>query len=141
MSLMSSNRDLQTVFVLLLVSLTWNGSSVTRPVMIFQDEILILNDTLSEAINDLSGATAGVLLCSSQSPSGVSWYFANNDVVPDAPASVFQQIRSVGNSSLALLSRGMDESDFSSRSSGLWICRLNGSTIEKPVAIYRRNER
>ena len=120
------------------VTLSWNGTSMTQPALIFQDEMQVINGNV---LHNLSISVAGALLCSSSSPSGVTWHFTNSDQVPDSPASVFQQTRKTGNISLALLSRGSHRLDSSARSSGLWLCRLNGSTVEMPVAIYRRNEK
>ena len=120
--------------------MTWNGVEVLgSSVLIFHDEIRIVTSH-QQSIDELN--TSHLLVCSSQSSVGVSWHFADSSAVPDAPASVFQQLRVTSDSSsLAVLSRASEAEDASTRSSGLWLCRLNGSlSSEVAVGLYRRND-
>ncbi len=120
--------------------MTWNGTETAEPLLIFHDELLVLNGT---GFEDIGGPYLnGTLVCMCQSPLGVAWHFADGNRVPDSPASVFQQIRVMLNSSLAVLSRGAASYDISDQSNGLWMCRHNESAdTEMIVGLYQRNYR
>lgn len=124
------------------VYVTWNGTKITEPLMIFEDEIVLINNT---EIPDISNFTRpGALICISQSASAVAWYFANGTQIPDAPATtIFQQTREIANISRSLLSRGAGSVNFSDGfGGGLFICRLNITTDgEVLVGISHREDK
>ena len=125
------------------VYVTWNGTRITGPILIFQDEIQVINSTSLHDIN--SSNQPGALVCGSQSSSVVAWYMSDGTRVPDFPAEAFfQQTReTINGSSLAQLSRGVNsERNISDLFSGLWMCKVNGSSYgEVVVAIYQRENR
>lgn len=119
------------------VRILWNGTEIAGPFLIFHHEIQVINRTQAYETD-----SENTLWCVSESNAGVVWYFTDASRVPDSPATIFQQTRTTLNSSLAILSRGTAGDDNTSRSSGLWICRLNGSSDgEVPVGIYHRDSR
>lgn len=122
------------------VYVTWNGTKITEPLMILEDEIVLINNT---EIPEISNFTRpGALICISQSASAVAWYFANGTQIPDAPANtIFQQTRETANISLSFLSRGAGSANFSDFG-GLLICRLNVTTNgEVLVGISHREDK
>ena len=65
------------------VSVTWNGTRVTGPILIYHDEILAADPTNSVQINDTA---PGTLICTSANGavSGIaSWHLPNNAAVPN----------------------------------------------------------
>ena len=118
--------------------MAWNGAEIAGPIMIFHHEIQVINRTHAYETD-----SENTLWCVSESSAGTAWYFTDASRVPDFPATTFQQQTiTTLNSSLAILSRGTARDDLSNWSSGLWICRLNGSSDgEVPVGIYHRDDR
>ena len=114
------------------VTVTWNGTSITGPVLIYQDELVVDNSTDTTTTN-------GTLLCTSQDQAGVDWY---------SPAGVsisgtgnFRQINlKTDSESVSRLSANREDvSNDGDGANGLWTCRLNGSApIPIPVGIYSR---
>ena len=106
-----------------------NGSSVTGPVLIYQDEILFDNVTLPLTIGDPN--RSGALVCRSEnSARNVRWHLPHHPQVTIAMAGQeyhsFKQI--LGNASLSRLSineEGIARDD--GVSNGLWTCRESGT--------------
>lgn len=110
------------------VSVTWNGSTITGPVLIYLNEILVDSyDTVD--IGDPN--RPGVLICRSEDRARVGWHFTDGVTVPAAPtvsSESFKQIRTGEEvipslSRLSLNSEGINQAD--TRTNGLWHCRLN----------------
>lgn len=123
------------------VYVTWKGTEVTNPLLVFHDEIQVINNTYARETGSLN-ASGEPLFCASKSNAGVAWHFTDGTQVPDSPATVFQQERNTLNFSQAWLSRGIAMYDISDRSNGLWMCRVNESADgEMLIGIYYRDNR
>ena len=106
--------DCQTnLYARFTVTLTRNDVPITRPVLIYQDEL----------------STESVV-CRSSSEAQVGWHFANGVLVP-APKDPemtnqhFQQRRT--SSETRLINNRPGEALTSPKGNGLWSCRLSGS--------------
>ena len=132
--------------------MTWNGSTVTGPVLIYLDEILVDNHETA-TIGDPN--RPGALICRSEGRARVSWHFTTGIFVSDAPrddARAFIQTRTREGvtPSVSRLSLSRDIETNSTDHNGLWQCRLNaegvrdthGSTFEEQISvgIYSRGE-
>ena len=117
---------------------TVNGTNITETVMIFQDEI----PAVSISTQNINNIPEGVLVCHSQSKSGVVWHYRNNEAVGSEPSSTFKEIQYQNDDSISLLTRRNNTIDTNERSSGLWFCRLNERLIieEFVVGIFRRGD-
>ena len=128
------------------MSVTWNGTVVTGPVFLYQDEILV--DPLSFPGFDIGDPNRkGALVCSSDDQARVGWYTpigeSSPDVAPGAASTTnFKQIRGEQTdvpslSRLSANASGIAHGD--GISNGLWSCRLNGNTTTAiAVGIYGR---
>ena len=121
------------------VSVTWNGSTITGPVLIYLDEILVDSHTTTD-IGDPN--RPGALICRSEDRATVSWHFTDGILVTVAPtpsSTTFKQVKSgtgviPGVSRLSLNRENIDRTD--NRTNGLWHCRLNtGSTYDEQVDV------
>ena len=125
--------------------MTWNGTIVTGPILIYHDEILA-DPTDSVPINDTA---QGILICTSVNTSGLaSWHLPSNTAVPNTVAHIegFYQKLTLDFMSLALRSRYrltrsqqnlmLTDADHN----GLWTCRGNNDTqhVPIPVGLYYR---
>ena len=126
------------------MSVTWNGSTISGPVLIYVDEIPVDNYRTAEISE--RDIRPGDLVCRSQGRARVSWYFTDGVVVSATPLSEskgYIQTRTRENEvpSLSRLSLGR-ESVFNTepRQNGLWHCRLNDNemTNEINVGIFSR---
>ena len=103
------------------VSVTWNGSTITGPVLIFIDEILV--DTT--AVGDPN--RPGALICRSEDSGRASWHFPDGIIVTPQESSsseTFRQIRTEeGVSRLSLSREGVEATNV--EANGVWHCRLN----------------
>ena len=124
------------------MSVTWNGSDITGPVLIYHDEILV-EDTGPFTIGDPS--RNGSLVCRHSSEAQVGWHTPNGSWV-HGPSQLnnfdFKQIRTGDDvtpsmSRLSLNREGIGHND--SFANGLWSCRLNGQYSGAiSVGIYGR---
>ena len=55
-----------------IVTVTWNGTTITDPVLIFQDELV-----RDDRINVLATPVDGTVICRSQNQAQVGWHYAN----------------------------------------------------------------
>ena len=128
------------------MSVTWNGTVVTGPVFLYQDEILV--DPLSSPGFHIGDPNRnGALVCRSDDQAGVGWYTPIDKSSPDATSGEasttnFKQIRGEQTdvpslSRLSANASGIARDD--GNSNGLWSCRLNGNTTTAiAVGIYGR---
>ena len=107
-----------------IVSVRWNGTTITGPVLIYHDEI------------PLAVGTSNSLICRSSANTGVAWHLMDGTTV--RAVGVFNQaISSSGMTSQLQHSRDNDES--TAGHNGLWSCRLNGNAESAiPVGLYQR---
>ena len=120
------------------VTVTWNGTTITGPVLMFQDELV-----RDDRINVLATPVDGTLICRSGNKARVYWMFANNVFVSSASTtSYFRQRRTsiTATPSVSRLTTNRpDEALTSAAANGLWSCRLNGGFgTAIPVGIYAR---
>ena len=112
------------------MSVTWNGSTITGPVLIYLDEILVDSYNTTD-IGDPN--RPGALICKSENRgSNATWHFADGVLVSIASTSsttTFKQIRArEGMMSRLSLSRrqfAYHHRDIYVRFNGAWHCRLN----------------
>ena len=138
------------------MTVTWNGTTITGPVLIFQDELV-----RDDRTDVLATPVDGTLICRSENQSLVGWHLANGNIVqgsttndhfrqrrtsssatpsvsrlttnrPDealTSADHFRQRRagfSTPPSVSRLTTNRPDEALTSAAANGLWTCRLNG---------------
>ena len=120
------------------VTVTWNGTTITGPVLIFQDELV-----RDDRTNVLATPMDGTVICRSENQAQVVWQFANGALVPTASTTNHFRQRRTSISATPSVSRlttnRPDEALTSAAVNGLWTCRLNGSFDEAvPVGIYAR---
>ena len=119
------------------VTVTWNGTTITGPVLIFQDELVIDNRP-----DFLDTPKDGTVICKSKDQTQVGWTFPNGVFVQTSATTHFRQ-RRTGSSATPSVSRlttnRPDEALTSAAANGLWTCRLNGGIpTAVPVGIYAR---
>ena len=122
------------------VTVTWNGTTITGPVLIFQDELI-----RDDCTNVLATPRNGTVICRSENRAQVGWHYSNGGLVSTASTSNHFRQRRTGSSATPSVSRlttnRPDETLTSAAANGLWTCRLNGSLDEAvPVGIYARGE-
>ena len=110
------------------VSVTWNGSKVTGPVLIYHDEI---PHAFPPPNRDHD------LLCLYSANTGVAWHLTNGHTVPvDLILGFYQSIFSGMTSHL--LRFGVSNVSTATHN-GLWSCQLNGDAGSAiPVGLYQR---
>ena len=120
------------------VTVTWNGTTITGPVLIFQDELV-----RDDRTNVLATPVDGTLICRSENQAQVGWVFADGIFV--STASTTNHFRHLRTSSSAtpsvsrLTTNRPDEALTSAAANGLWNCQLNGGlSTAVPVGIYAR---
>ena len=116
------------VYILCIVTVTWQGTPVTEPLLIFHDEI-------SQTVNSNS------LKCNH--PTGpVAWYLAvrNTKLTTDVTVGTFLNVIN-NEGTQAQLRRGTIDRGEESAFDGLWTCRLNGASNATAfhVGIYEDN--
>ena len=128
------------------VTVTWNGSIITGPVLIYHDEIL---DDEGPQYTIGNPDRPGALMCRSERDGIASWRLANgnffNDVNNRADNSLgLQQIRTNSNTfpSLSRLSRVPENRNTSAENlNGLWSCRTDIPDLRSVyVGLYYRTE-
>ena len=128
------------------VSATWNGTNITGPVLIYQDELLVNDTGISESTITVGLNNNGSLVCRSENGTNqetVGWRTPKKAVVASHKEFDFTQTRTaVGMfpsiSRLSLNTAGLARND--SNVSGLWTCRQSGSNELVHVGMYGRGE-
>ena len=120
------------------MTVTWNGTLITGPVLIYQDEILV-NPFASLSI---SSSLPNSLVCMS-GQMRVFWHLPNSDLVNITisliPSGDFKQYRSAAGNVSGLSSNRAGIIRTDAGTNGLWTCRLNGEARGAvPVGIYVR---
>ena len=122
----------------IVVTVTWNGTSITGPVLIYQDELVVDNRASPTA----TPTRSGTLKCTSQDQQRVGWHLPDGTSICEDGTGDFRQIR-IGSGVTPSVSRlSVNREDVSrddDSTNGLWTCRLNGeSSVSIPVGIYER---
>ena len=127
------------------VSLIWNGSAITGPILIYHDEIV--SDTAIPT--DENSNDPGDLVCRSASIGRTFWRYPTGESVPTTTSEDFYQVRTPNADPQTypfLAQLLIDTTD--STINGLWICALGATgDIEEQdvidsfiyVGIYSRN--
>ena len=124
------------------VTVTWNGTTITGPVLIFQDELV-----RDDRTNVLATPRDGTLICRSENQAQVGWHYAsltfNGQLIPISSITDHFRQRRTGSSATPSVSRlttnRPDEALTSAAANGLWSCRLSASiSTAVPVGIYAR---
>ena len=120
------------------MTVTWNGTIITGPVLIFQDELV-----RDDRTNVLAAPLDGTVICRSDNQAQVGWQFANGVLVSRTSTTNHFKQRGTGSSATPSVSRlttnRPDEANTSTAANGLWTCRLNGGfSTAVPVGIYAR---
>ena len=120
------------------VTVTWNGITITGPVLIFQDELV-----RDDRTNVLATPLDGTVICRSENQAQVGWHLANGNIVQGSTTNNHFRQRRTSSSATPSVSRlttsRPDEALTSAAANGLWTCRLNtGSSTAVPVGIYAR---
>ena len=120
--------------------MTWNGTNITGPVLIYQDE-LVVDDRASPTATPTRN---GTLMCTSQDQHRVGWHDPKGSSIFENSTSDFRQIRTDSGvtPSVSILSANTEDVSINiTATNGLWICRLNESSSVPtpiPVGIYGR---
>ena len=119
------------------VTVTRNGTTITDPVLIYQDEII-----RDDRTNVLATPLDGTLICRSENQSRVGWHFANGRALSTSSDFHFRQRRTgagVTPSVSRLSTNRPNQVDTRALANGLWTCRLNRNVIGAvPLGIYVR---
>ncbi len=113
------------------VSVTWNGTNITGPVLIYSDELPV--DPSATTIASPNGP--GALICRSDDRARISWRYTDGENVRSEAFNddTFQQIRTgegvTPSVSQLLLNRVNTEVD-NPNLNGVWHCRLNGARLD-----------
>ena len=122
------------------MTVTWNGTTISGPVLIYQDELVV--DTRTTVTGT---PINGTLECRSNQAT-VGWHLANGQEVSFSMSSDIRQIRTsigVTPSASRLTANKEDLRRADSLVNGLWTCRMNGNyntPIPIAVGIYGREE-
>jgi hypothetical protein len=125
------------------VSVTWEGTRVTGPILIYHDEIKVDPGPAYEIGDDIN--TDGALVCTSETGPRVSWRKSNlmfvNDVYPlGANITQLNQIRTPFSSvpNVARLSRDNEAvTPSAADQNGLWTCWVKNTSAAN-IGIYQR---
>ena len=120
------------------VTVTWNGTTITGPVLIFQDELVRDDHT-----NVLATPWDGTVICRSENLPQIGWHFASGALVHTSSTTNHFRQRRTSSSATPSVSRlttnRPDEALTDAAANGLWTCRLNGGiSTAVPVGIYAR---
>ena len=126
----------------IVVNVTWNGTRITGPVLIYHDEIIV-DPGPTYSIGDI--AAPGALVCTSETTARASWRRANHyffdDVSKQISTTVLNQIRTAETATpnRGRLSRDNENVNPSDpNQNGLWCCRVSRNTAFVFAGIYRR---
>ena len=122
--------------------MTLNGTRITGPVLIYQDELVVDNRTSPTA----TPTRNGTLICTSQDQHRVGWHLTNGGNVCDHETGdpVFRQIRTKSGVTPSVSRLSVKRENVFSNASivnGLLSCQLNGESSVPtpiPVGIYNR---
>ena len=120
------------------MTVTWNGTTITGPVLIFQDELV-----RDDRSNVLATPRDGTVICRSENQAQVGWVFANSVLISTLSTTNHFRQRRTSSSATPSVSRlttnRPDEANTSAVANGLWTCRLNNNRLTAvPVGIYAR---
>ena len=106
-----------------IVSVTWNGTVITEPILIYHDEILLDSMTVPTVENSKD---PGDLVCRSGHHEKARWRRSNGATAPD-----YRQVQSPAGSlpSLSRLSTIEDLTSTDPQYNGLWVCVLRNDTV------------
>ena len=119
------------------MTVTWNDTAITGPVLIYQDEIIQDNrDVLTIPLD-------GTVRCISENQAIVGWHFTNGNLVSPSIFSInFRQSRTGSGETPSVSRLSTNQPDVSltaDSANGLWTCRLNGGISDAvPVGIFAR---
>ncbi len=118
------------------VSVSWNGTTITGPVLIYTEE-LPADDTATT----IADPGPGILICRSENSARVGWYYVEGGSVRGPERNdLFQAIRTgegVTPSRAQLLLNRQNNEPNNANLNGLWHCRLNADTeAQIDVAIF-----
>jgi hypothetical protein len=119
------------------VTVIWNGTVVTGPVLIYQDEIAVYPGVIP-LLSSLDGPGSHTVFCRSATSTGVAWHLVDGTIVSPSQSTAFRQGSTntgVIPSESALV-RYMDGTVSSDKHNGLWTCQLNETSF--PVGVYQR---
>ena len=128
------------------MSVTWNGTVITAPILIYHDEILEDNDTVPTVENSNG---PGDLVCRSENHEEARWHRPSGVVAPTN--GDYRRVQSPAGSlpSLSQLSTIEDLTSTDPQYNGLWVCVLvntDGGLSDQDlidsfvyVGIYSRN--
>ena len=123
------------------MTVTWNGTTITGPVLIFQDELV-----RDDRTNVLDTPLDGTVICRSENQAQVGWHLApsggNGALVQTSTETHFGQMRTSSSATPSvsrLTTNRPNEALTSAAANGLWTCQLNGGfSTAVPVGIYAR---
>ena len=106
--------------------MTWNGTVIIGPILIYHDEILLDNTTVPTVENS---DNPGDLVCRSGHHEEASWRRSNGRTVPTS--GDYRQVQSPEGSlpSLTRLSTIEDLTSTDPQYNGLWVCVLRNDTV------------
>ncbi len=109
--------------------MTWNGTTITGPVLIYSDELPV--DPTDNTIGDTN--RPGALICRSEDRARVSWHYTRGITVRNAIYNdTFKQIRTqegVTPSVSRLLLNRVNTEINNTDLNGVWHCRLNATGV------------
>ena len=119
------------------VTVAWNGTTITGPVLIFQDELV-----RDDRTNVLATPMDGTVISRSENQALVGWHSTTTLVSTARTTNHFRQRRTSSSATPSvsrLTTNRPDKALTSAVANGLWSCRLNGLGITAvPVGIYAR---
>ena len=108
------------------VTVTWNGTTITGPVLIFQDELV-----RDDRSNPFATPMDDTLICRSENQAQVGWHFASGALIYTSSTTNHFRQRRTSSSATPSVSRlttdRPDEALTSAAANGLWSCTLSGS--------------
>ena len=130
----------------IVVTITWNGTRITGPALIYHDEIIV-DPGPTYSFGDI--AAPGALVCTSGSTTRASWrgsdhaFFGDVDRPGGIRTTLLDQIRTAADATpnRGRLSRDNENVNPSApNQNGLWCCRIGGGNPEGFVfvGVYRR---
>ena len=116
--------------------MTWNGTTITGPMLIYQDEIISDNRAV------LATPLDGTLICGHETQAQVGWHFANGQALSTRLDFNFRQRRTgtTATPSVSRLTTNQPDQPLENViANGLWTCRLDGDAFSAiPVGVYIR---
>ena len=127
----------------IVVTVTWNGTRITGPVLIYHDEIIVDPGPTYSFGNS---AAPGALVCASENATRASWRRADHLFIGDVTIRLISttnsnQIRTAADATpnRGRLSRDNENVNPSAPvQNGLWCCRVSGNSAFVFAGVYRR---